>query len=97
MYDGAHASSSPSGGITADGSGSPAASALTEVIESGCSLINYTGHGAHTLIVTGSYTNNQINALQNNGRYPYFIVVGCCTGDYDDDDATGEADTEFEA
>jgi gingipain R len=89
-YDGGHASSSPTGGITADGSGSPSASSLTEVIETGCSLINYTGHGAHTLIVTGSYTNTQINQLQNNGRYPYFIVVGCCTGDYDDDDDTGD-------
>ena len=89
-YDGGHTSSSPSGGITADGSGSPTASSLTDVIESGCSLINYTGHGAHTLIVTGSYTNTQINQLQNNGRYPYFIVVGCCTGDYDDDDDTGD-------
>jgi hypothetical protein len=89
-YDGGHTSDSPSGGITADAGGSPSASSLTEVIESGCSLINYTGHGAHTLIVTGSYTNTQINQLQNNGRYPYFIVVGCCTGDYDDDDDTGD-------
>jgi hypothetical protein len=89
-YDGGHTSSSPSGGLTADGSGSPSASSLTDVIESGCSLINYTGHGAHTLIVTGSYTNTQINQLQNNKRYPYFIVVGCCTGDYDDDDDTGD-------
>lgn len=89
-YDGAQAANSPSGGITADGSGSPSAASLTDVMESGCSLINYTGHGAHTLIVTGSYTNTQINQLQNNGRYPYFIVVGCCTGDYDDDDDTGD-------
>jgi len=89
-YDGGHTASSPSGGITADGSGSPSAASLTDVIESGCSLINYTGHGAHTLIVTGSYTNTQINQLQNNKRYPYFIVVGCCTGDYDDDDDTGD-------
>jgi hypothetical protein len=89
-YDGGHTANSPSGGLTADASGSPSSTSLTEVIETGCSLINYTGHGAHTLIVTGSYTNTQINQLQNNGRYPYFIVVGCCTGDYDDDDDTGD-------
>ena len=89
-YDGGHTANSPSGGLTADAGGSPSSSSLTEVIETGCSLINYTGHGAHTLIVTGSYTNTQINQLQNNGRYPYFIVVGCCTGDYDDDDDTGD-------
>ncbi len=89
-YDGSHGASSPSGGITADAAGSPAASTLTTVINNGCSLINYTGHGAHNLIVTGSYSNTNINALNNHGKYPYFIVVGCCTGDYDDDDASGD-------
>lgn len=89
-YDGSHAAASPSGGTTADASGSPAASTLSSVINTGCSLINYTGHGAHDLIVTGSYTGTNINALNNNGKYPYFIIVGCCTGDYDDDDASGD-------
>lgn len=90
MYDGTHGTSSPTGGATADASGSPPATSLTNVIEGGCSLINYTGHGAHNLIVTGSFTNTQINALDNNKFYPYFIVVGCCVGDYDDDDASGD-------
>jgi hypothetical protein len=90
MYDGTHGASSPTGGVTADASGSPSSSTLTDVIEGGCSLMNYTGHGAHNLIVTGSFTNTQINALNNNKFYPYFIVVGCCVGDYDDDDASGD-------
>ncbi|MFM9986941.1 MAG: C25 family cysteine peptidase [Flavobacteriales bacterium] len=89
-YDGSHSADSPSGGVTADGSGSPSAASLTTVINDGCSLINYTGHGAHNLIVTGSYTNTQINELDNHGFYPFFIVVGCCTGDFDDDDASGD-------
>jgi hypothetical protein len=89
-YDGSHGANSPSGGVTADANGSPAASSLTTVINSGCSLINYTGHGAHSLIVTGSYSNTNIYALNNHGKYPYFIIVGCCTGDYDDDDASGD-------
>lgn len=89
-YDANHTSDSPSGGTTADGSGNPSASSLSSVINGGCSLINYTGHGAHTLIVTGSYNNNSINQLNNEGMYPFFIVVGCCTGDYDDDDDTGD-------
>lgn len=89
-YDGSHGGASPSGGATADATGGPAASSLSAVINSGCSLINYTGHGAHDLIVTGSYTSSNINALTNNGKYPYFIIVGCCTGDYDDDDDSGD-------
>ncbi|MDZ4824231.1 MAG: C25 family cysteine peptidase [Flavobacteriales bacterium] len=89
-YDGNHNASSPTGGVTADASGSPSAASLTTVIEDGCSLINYTGHGSHTSIVTGSYTNTQINALTNQHLFPYFIIVGCCTGDFDDDDAGGD-------
>jgi len=89
-YDGDHSADSPSGGATADGTNNPSANSLSTVINGGCSLINYTGHGAHTLIVTGSYSNTNINQLNNTGMYPFFIVVGCCTGDYDDDDDTGD-------
>ncbi|MFN0032780.1 MAG: C25 family cysteine peptidase [Flavobacteriales bacterium] len=89
-YDGNHTSASPTGGSTADGSGDPSNTTLTAVIDEGCSLINYTGHGAHNLIVTGSYTNTQINQLDNHGYYPFFIIVGCCVGDFDDDDASGD-------
>jgi hypothetical protein len=90
MYAGSQASSSPTGGVTADQGGEPAASTIADIIEGGCSLINYTGHGAHSLIATGSFTNNNINALNNNKFYPYFIIVGCCVGDYDDDDGSGD-------
>jgi hypothetical protein len=90
MYAGSQASSSPTGGITADQSGEPSASSISDRIEGGCSLINYTGHGAHSLISTGSFTNAHINALNNNKFYPYFIIVGCCVGDYDDDDGSGD-------
>ncbi len=89
-YDGSHASSSPTGGTTADGSSSPSASSLSQVINNGCSLINYTGHGDHAVIVTGNYTNTTINALSNHHKYPYFIIVGCCVGDFDDDSGGGD-------
>ncbi len=90
MYAGSQGSSSPTGGVTADQNGEPSASSISNIIEGGCSLINYTGHGAHSLISTGSFTNNNINALDNNKFYPYFIIVGCCVGDYDDDDGSGD-------
>jgi len=89
-YDGNHTASSPTGGTTADAAGAPAASTLSNVINGGCSLINYTGHGDHSLIVTGSYTNAQINQLTNYHMYPYFIIVGCCVGDFDDDSGSGD-------
>ncbi len=89
-YDGNHTANSPTGGTTADGSGNATATELTNVINGGCSLINYTGHGDHSLIVTGSYTNAQINQLTNYHKFPYFIIVGCCVGDFDDDSGTGD-------
>ncbi|MCC6601430.1 MAG: hypothetical protein IT223_12270, partial [Crocinitomicaceae bacterium] len=89
-YDGNHTSSSPTGGATADASGNPSSSNLSQVINSGCSLINYTGHGNHSVIVTGNYTNSQINALTNYHKFPYFIIVGCCVGDFDDDSGSGD-------
>lgn len=89
-YDGNHQSASPTGGITADGTGNPSASSLSGVINSGCTLINYTGHGDHSLLVTGGFSNTHINQLDNHGRYPYFIAVGCCVGDYDDDAGSGD-------
>lgn len=89
-YDGNHNAASPTGGTTADGTGSPASSELSNVINAGVSLINYTGHGDHNLIVTGNFTNAQINQLSNYHMYPYFIIVGCCVGDFDDDSGTGD-------
>ena len=89
-YDGNHTANSPTGGTTADAAGAPAAATLSSVINGGCSLINYTGHGDHSLIVTGSYTNAQINQLTNYHMYPYFIIVGCCVGDFDDDSGSGD-------
>jgi gingipain R len=89
-YDGNHQADSPTGGVTADGTGNPNAGSLSGIINDGCSLINYTGHGDHNLIVTGGYSNANINQLTNHGKYPYFIIVGCCVGDYDDDAGSGD-------
>ena len=89
-YEGNQSASSPTGGPTADASGNPPASSLASVINSGCSLINYTGHGNHDVIATGSFTNSNIYQLTNTNKYPYFIIVGCCVGDYDDDSGSGD-------
>jgi hypothetical protein len=89
-YDGSHTASSPTGGLTADAAGNAPTSSVSEVINNGCSLINYTGHGNHDIIVTGDFTNTDIYALDNNHHYPYFIIVGCCVGDFDDDSGSGD-------
>ncbi|MEY3399456.1 MAG: Gingipain precursor, partial [Bacteroidota bacterium] len=90
LYDSSHGGSSPTGGETADAAGNPTASNLSNIINDGCSLINYTGHGNHSIISTTGFTNNNINSLTNYHKYPYFIIVGCCTGDFDDDSGSGD-------
>lgn len=90
LYDSAHTGSSPTGGETADESGDPSASDLSAIINDGCSLINYTGHGNHSIISTTGFTNSSINNLTNYHKYPYFIIVGCCVGDFDDDSGSGD-------
>lgn len=90
LYDGSQGSSSPSGGVTADASGSPGPNQFANAVNAGASLINYTGHGSHNSIATTGFTNNDMDLLHNAGQLPYFIIVGCCVGDFDE--ATGSGD-----
>lgn len=90
LYDGSQGSSSPSGGATADANGSPGPNQFASAVNAGASLINYTGHGSHNSIATTGFTNNDMDLLHNAGQWPYFIIVGCCVGDFDE--ATGSGD-----
>ncbi|MDZ4752503.1 MAG: C25 family cysteine peptidase [Flavobacteriales bacterium] len=90
LYESTHTTSSPTGGETADEAGNPSSSDLSDIINNGCSLINYTGHGNHSIISTTGFTNASINGLTNYNKYPYFIIVGCCVGDFDDDSGSGD-------
>lgn len=90
LYDGSQGSSSPTGGPTADANGSPGPNQFANAVNAGASLINYTGHGSHNSIATTGFTNNDMDLLHNAGKWPYFIIVGCCVGDFDE--ATGSGD-----
>ena len=90
MYDGNHNGSSPTGGETADQSGNPSSNDIFELVDKGVSLMNYAGHGWHDGVVTGNYTSDDISDQTNTGMYPYFIIVGCCVGDFDEADGPGD-------
>lgn len=90
LYDGSQGGNSPTGGPTADAAGSPGPSQFAAAVNAGASLINYTGHGSHNSIATTGFTNNDMDLLHNAGMWPYFIIVGCCVGDFDE--ATGSGD-----
>ncbi|MCW4469023.1 C25 family cysteine peptidase [Flavobacterium sp. MFBS3-15] len=74
LFDGSH------GGNDQDGNVEPYM--ISEAVNDGVGLINYTGHGAQDVMVTGWYTNDHVNMLENNGMYPFVISVACNNGTF---------------
>ncbi len=74
FFDGSH------GGNDQEGNVEPYM--ITDAVNGGVGLINYTGHGAQDVMVTGWYTNNEVNVLENNGMYPFVISVACNNGTF---------------
>ena len=65
-----------------DAAGEPTPSMITSKINSGVSLFHYAGHGDLTTVQTGNYSISDINSLNNNGKYPFFVSVACQNGMY---------------
>lgn len=74
LYDGSQ------GG--ADANGNPVASSVTSLVNAGCGLINYTGHGSVTDWVTTGFSNANITQLTNTSAWPLVISVGCVNGEF---------------
>lgn len=65
-----------------DAPGNPDPSDILPVVNSGCGLFNYTGHGAEDVCVTGNFSSDDINGATNTGKYPYVISVACNNGTF---------------
>lgn len=74
FYDGSHGGN--------DEPESPPAETISTAINLGVGLLNYTGHGAQDIMVTGEYTSDEVNVLQNDGKYPFVISVACNNGTF---------------
>ena len=59
------------------------ASAVSQHINTGVSIINYCNHGSETGWGVFSYSNSHVNALTNDYKLPYIISVACLVGKYD--------------
>ncbi|MBT5078060.1 MAG: T9SS type A sorting domain-containing protein [Candidatus Marinimicrobia bacterium] len=69
-----------------DGSGGTDAQGIS-AINSGVSLINYTGHGSISSWGNGaSLSTSQINSLTNQNKLPFVITVGCNVGEFNSTD-----------
>ena len=74
-----------------DGSGGTATQGIN-AINSGVSLINYTGHGSISSWGNGApISSSQVNSLTNQNILPFVITVGCNVGEFQ---STGECFTE---
>ncbi|MFN0202030.1 MAG: C25 family cysteine peptidase [Bacteroidia bacterium] len=65
-----------------DAAGNPTAANVVTWVDAGVSLINYTGHGSASSIVTCNFTNASVAQLKNVHKYPYIWTVGCVTGEF---------------
>ncbi len=58
-------------------------SQITNGIQAGRGIINYTGHGSTNSWSTTGFSNSNIDALQNTGMLPWIISVACINGEFD--------------
>jgi len=75
LYDGNNA-----GGV--DSIGNPTINMVSNAINSGVGVINYTGHGNYNVWGTTGFSNSNIDALQNESKCPFIISVACYNGDF---------------
>jgi hypothetical protein len=58
------------------------ASTVSAAVNAGLSVINYTGHGSETAFVTTGFSNSDVGALTNEGKYPFIFSVACVNGSF---------------
>lgn len=58
------------------------ANGISQNINAGLGVINYTGHGYDTYWVTTRFTNDHVNALNNGNQLPFIFSVACVVGKY---------------
>jgi PKD repeat protein len=58
------------------------ASQLSSIINNGCGIINYVGHGSNTTWASMVYTQSNVNALTNENELPFVISVACVVGNF---------------
>ena len=74
-----------------DQPGNPTAVMLANEVDSGSSIINYTGHGSTVSFGTTGFSNNDIAGLTNTGMWPFIWSVGCVNGEFNNGTCFGEA------
>ena len=72
------------------GSSNATATGISNVINSGVSVINYCNHGSETGWGVADYSCSNVNALTNDNKYPIVFSVACLVGKFNYGGANGE-------
>ncbi|MFK5855496.1 MAG: C25 family cysteine peptidase, partial [Bacteroidota bacterium] len=74
-----------------DATGNPTPSMVSDALNTGASIINYTGHGSEFAWSTSGFSNSHVNNLTNNGKLPFIFSVACVNGNFVDFTCFAEA------
>lgn len=55
---------------------------ISSAVNNGIGLLNYCGHGGQDVMSTGNYSVSDVDALTNNGKYPFVVSVACNNGTF---------------
>ncbi len=65
-----------------DDNGNPTPADVAEVVNSGTTIINYTGHGSTTSWSSSGFSNSDVNNLVNDEKLPFIWSVACVNGNF---------------
>ncbi|MBN2174867.1 MAG: choice-of-anchor D domain-containing protein [Bacteroidales bacterium] len=65
-----------------DASGNPTTTLVANAINSGSSIVLYTGHGSTTAWSSSGFSSTNVNALTNNDKLPFIWAVACVNGNF---------------
>ncbi len=65
-----------------DQAGNPSPSDVAIAVNSGATVINYTGHGSNTSWGSSGFSNSDVNNLTNVGKWPFIFSVACVNGNF---------------
>lgn len=74
FYDGSQGGS--------DANGDPTPAMISDSVNNGVSIINYTGHGNTTSWGTSGFSNIDVNSLTNDDMLPFIFSVACLNGNF---------------
>ncbi len=65
-----------------DAPGNPSPTMVATEVNTGSTIINYTGHGSTNSWSSSGFSSSNVNSLTNNGMWPFIWSVACVNGNF---------------